>query len=158
MEIAEDRVDAKTLFATHYYELTELALSKAQIQNFNIAVREWKEQIIFLRKIVAGSADRSYGIQVARLAGLPPEVIGRAQEVLANLEKANYTEAGSSRLAEHAGAAGALAGGQMGLFEEPSSRELARWIAELDPENLTPLEALNSLAALKRKLETKPNE
>lgn len=157
-EFLHDRVDAKTLFATHYYELTELALSKAQIQNFNIAVREWKEQIIFLRKIVAGSADRSYGIQVARLAGLPPEVIGRAQEVLANLEKANYTEAGSSRLAEHAGAAGALAGGQMGLFEEPSSRELARWIAELDPENLTPLEALNSLAALKRKLETKPNE
>lgn len=152
-EYLHDRVDAKTLFATHYYELTELPLSKAQIKNFNIAVREWKEQIIFLRKIVAGSADRSYGIQVARLAGLPPEVISRAQEVLANLEKANYTEAGSSRLAEHAGGNGP-ASGQMGLFEEHPGRELARWIADLDPESMTPLEALNALAALKRKLET----
>ncbi|MEW6515825.1 MAG: DNA mismatch repair protein MutS [candidate division FCPU426 bacterium] len=152
-EYLHDRADAKTLFATHYYELTELALSKPQVKNFNIAVREWKDQIIFLRKIVAGSADRSYGIQVARLAGLPNEVISRAQEVLLNLEKANYTEAGSSRLAEHAGESQAAGAGQMGLFEDAPARELARWFADLDPERMTPLEALNALSALKRKLE-----
>lgn len=78
-EYISDRVKAKTLFATHYHELTDLALLRGNIRNFNVAVREWNDQVIFLHKIVPGGADRSYGIHVARLAGLPQEVLGRAR-------------------------------------------------------------------------------
>lgn len=151
VEHLHDRIEAKTLFATHYYELTELALSKPRVRNFNIAVREWKEKILFLRKIVPGSADRSYGIQVARLAGLPSEVIGRAQEVLVNLEKANYTESGNSRLALHA--ASETASPQLGLFEDSRHEEIAAELKSLTPEAMTPLEALARLAEWKKKLE-----
>jgi len=150
-EYLHDHVDAKTLFATHYYELTELALSKEQVKNYNIAVREWKEDIIFLRKIVEGSADRSYGIQVARLAGLPVGVIVRAQEVLTNLEKANYTEDGSSRLAEHAAAGAEASAPQICLFENQLVSKVIQELKDLSPETMTPLEALNYLAALKKK-------
>ncbi len=148
VEFLHDHVGAKTLFATHYYELTELALSKPRVRNFNIAVREWKDSIIFLRKIVEGSADRSYGIQVARLAGLPPEVIRRAQEVLGNLEKANYTESGKSRLAAQADDP---ASPQLGLFETGPAAAAWEDLRASDPESMTPLEALNFLAALKKK-------
>lgn len=85
-EFLNDKIRARTLFATHYHELTKLAESHSGIANFNVAVREWNEQIIFLRKIVPGGADKSYGIQVARLAGLPPEILRRAKEILAHLE------------------------------------------------------------------------
>jgi len=78
---------ARTLFATHYHELTELSLTKEGVKNYNVAVREWNDSIIFLRKIIEGGASRSYGIEVARLAGLPPEVIKRSLEILSNLEK-----------------------------------------------------------------------
>ena len=85
-EFLHDKIGARTLFATHYHELTDLSRSKEGIQNYNIAVREWNDQIIFLRKIVAGAADKSYGIQVARLAGLPGEIVSRAKEILTHLE------------------------------------------------------------------------
>ena len=85
-EHLHDTIGARTLFATHYHELTALAQSRPAVQNYNVAVREWNEEIIFLRKIVPGAADRSYGIQVARLAGLPKEIITRAQAILENLE------------------------------------------------------------------------
>ena len=85
-EYLHDKIGARTLFATHYHELTALADDRAGVKNYNIAVREWKDEIIFLRKIIAGTADRSYGIQVARLAGLPDGIIGRAKELLAGLE------------------------------------------------------------------------
>ena len=85
-EHLHERIRARTLFATHYHELCALAHERKGIQNYNVAVREWNEQIIFLRKIVAGAADRSYGIQVARLAGLPDSIIGRAKELLVILE------------------------------------------------------------------------
>jgi len=147
-EHLHDILGAKTLFATHYFELTELALSKPRVKNYNIAGREWKDEIIFLRKIVEGSTDRSYGIQVARLAGLPAPVIVRAREVLANLEKANYTENGNSRLALHDGQP---APGQPGLFESGNGQEILASLRELKLETLTPLEALNRLAALKDK-------
>jgi len=150
VEHLHDRISAKTLFATHYYELTELARSKLRVRNYNIAVREWKDQILFLRKIVEGAADRSYGIQVARLAGLPPEVIIRAQEVLANLERANYTESGNSRLAAHA--AGVESGTpQIGFFEDPRTQELAQELRRLQPETMTPLQALALLAEWSQK-------
>ncbi len=85
-EHLHDVIGARTLFATHYHELTALAQQREAVQNYNVAVREWNEQIIFLRKIVAGTADKSYGIQVARLAGLPPEIINRAKSILEGLE------------------------------------------------------------------------
>ena len=86
-EFLHDKIKARTLFATHYHELTKLAEDRSGVCNFNVAVREWSEQIIFLRKIIPGGADKSYGIQVARLAGLPKEILDRAKEILARLEK-----------------------------------------------------------------------
>jgi DNA mismatch repair protein MutS len=86
-EFLHDKIKARTLFATHYHELTKLAVEREGVCNFNVAVREWNDQIIFLRKIIPGGADKSYGIQVARLAGLPKEILDRAKEILSHLEK-----------------------------------------------------------------------
>jgi DNA mismatch repair protein MutS len=86
-EFLHDTIKARTLFATHYHELTKLAEERKGVCNFNVAVREWNDQIIFLRKIIPGGADKSYGIQVARLAGLPKEILDRAKEILSHLEK-----------------------------------------------------------------------
>jgi DNA mismatch repair protein MutS len=86
-EFLHDKIKARTLFATHYHELTKLAAERKGVCNLNVAVREWNEQIIFLRKIVPGGADKSYGIQVARLAGLPKEILDRAKDILSHLEK-----------------------------------------------------------------------
>lgn len=88
-EFLHDKIKARTLFATHYHELTKLAEERKGVCNYNVAVREWNEQIIFLRKIIPGGADKSYGIQVARLAGLPKEILNRAKDILAHLEKPN---------------------------------------------------------------------
>ncbi|HVM60652.1 MAG TPA: DNA mismatch repair protein MutS [Verrucomicrobiae bacterium] len=93
-------VGAKTLFATHYHELTELAATMPRVKNYNVAVREWHDQVIFLHKILPGGTDKSYGIQVARLAGLPKEVVARAKEVLSNLEEAELSAEGKPKLAE----------------------------------------------------------
>jgi DNA mismatch repair protein MutS len=90
-EFLHDKIKARTLFATHYHELTKLAAERTGVANFNVAVREWNEQIIFLRKIIPGGADKSYGIQVARLAGLPDEILSRAKNILSNLETSNGT-------------------------------------------------------------------
>src|SRR5881392_2971510 len=90
-EFLHDKVKARTLFATHYHELTKLAAERSGVCNFNVAVREWNDQIIFLRKIVPGGADKSYGIQVARLAGLPKEILDRAKDILSHLEAPNGT-------------------------------------------------------------------
>jgi len=99
-EFLHDETKARTLFATHYHELTELELTRAGVRNYNIAVREWNDQIIFLRKIVKGGADKSYGIQVARLAGLPPSIIARAKEILSNLEQHELNAEGKPTIAE----------------------------------------------------------
>jgi len=88
-EFLHDKIKARTLFATHYHELTKLAAERSGVANFNVAVREWNEQIIFLRKIIPGGADKSYGIQVARLAGLPREILDRAKDILSHLEAPN---------------------------------------------------------------------
>jgi DNA mismatch repair protein MutS len=88
-EFLHDKIKARTLFATHYHELTKLAEERSGVCNFNVAVREWNDQIIFLRKIVPGGADKSYGIQVARLAGLPKEILDRAKDILSHLERPN---------------------------------------------------------------------
>ena len=93
-------VGAKTLFATHYHELTELAATLPRVKNYNVVVREWHDKVIFLHKILPGGTDKSYGIQVARLAGLPKEVVARAKEVLANLEEAEISAEGQPKIAE----------------------------------------------------------
>jgi DNA mismatch repair protein MutS len=99
-EYLHDVLRCQTLFATHYHEMTELAVICKGVKNYNVAVREWNDQIIFLRKIQPGAADKSYGIQVARLAGLPNDVIERAKEILANLEASELNAQGKPRLAE----------------------------------------------------------
>jgi DNA mismatch repair protein MutS len=99
-EHLHNNVGAKTLFATHYHELTEMAATLPRVKNFNVAVREWHDQVIFLHKILPGGTDKSYGIQVARLAGLPQEVITRAKEVLGNLEEAEISADGKPKLAK----------------------------------------------------------
>jgi DNA mismatch repair protein MutS len=95
-EYLHDILRARTLFATHYHELTELARTRTGVKNFNVAVREWNEQIIFLRKIIPGGADKSYGIQVARLAGLPAPILSRAKQILANLERSELSAEGGA--------------------------------------------------------------
>ena len=97
VEYLHNRVGAKTLFATHYHELTELTGRMNRLKNFNVAVREWNDQIIFLRKIVEGGTDKSYGIHVARLAGVPKEVLERAKVILGNLEEAELNAEGNVR-------------------------------------------------------------
>ena len=97
VEHLHNQVGAKTLFATHYHELTELAARLSRLKNFNVAVREWHDQIVFLRKIVEGGTDKSYGIQVARLAGVPKPVLERAKEILRNLEDSELTPEGTVR-------------------------------------------------------------
>jgi len=97
VEHLHNRVGAKTLFATHYHELTELSARLPRLKNFNVAVREWHDSIVFLRKIVAGGTDKSYGIQVARLAGVPKEVLDRAKQILSNLEESELTPEGNVR-------------------------------------------------------------
>jgi DNA mismatch repair protein MutS len=148
------RVAARTLFATHYHELTELALTKSRVVNMKMLVREWNDSIVFLRKVVEGSADRSYGIQVARLAGLPAEVLDRAREVLANLEREELARDGRPKLARHAGdgaAPGAQEPAQIGLFP-PEEDPVIADLKALAIDTLTPIEALNVLARLKGRL------
>lgn len=143
------RCAAKTLFATHYHELTELAVTRGRIKNCNVAVKEWNDQVIFLRKIVEGGASHSYGIQVARLAGLPAEVIERAKEILHNLEKGEYVEGGVPRISRGRKAAAPKASPQLSLFEQGDDL-LRQRLAGLNIPALTPLEALNILDELKR--------
>jgi DNA mismatch repair protein MutS len=94
-------VKAKTLFATHYHELTDLELTMPGVKNYNVQVREKNDDVVFLRKIARGGADKSYGIQVARLAGMPHDVIERAREILGNLEEGEFGEAGQPKIANH---------------------------------------------------------
>ena len=98
VEHLHNQVGAKTLFATHYHELTELAARLPRLKNFNVAVREWRDQVVFLHKIVEGGTDKSYGIHVARLAGVPKEVLERAKQILSNLEESELTPEGNVRV------------------------------------------------------------
>jgi DNA mismatch repair protein MutS len=145
------KIGAKTLFATHYHELTDLAREYEGIKNFNVAVREWKDEVVFLRKIVEGGADKSYGIQVARLAGLPKEVLDRAKYVLSNLERSKYDEAGQPSIAKPVDGEGSTADFQMDLFFAKKEYLLADELACLDPMNMTPIEALAKLGELVEK-------
>ena len=137
----------KTLFATHYHELTDLADATPGVVNYHVAAREWKDDIIFLRKIVPGRSDRSFGIQVARLAGLPLPVIERAREILAALERDELTRGGRPSVS----ATPTEPQQQLGLFQTtPPDDHLRQRLASLDVDHMTPLEALTLLAELKR--------
>lgn len=145
-----NRIGARTLFATHYHELTDLADTHAGVRNYNVAVRERGEEILFLRKIVEGGADRSYGIHVARLAGLPHDVLARATEVLARLENGSAQEIA----------------GQVGLDLPltatpdptlPTPHPILDEVRQMDLFGMTPLEAMNKLAEIKERLEKEKN-
>ena len=137
-----ERIGAKTLFATHYHELTELEETLPGVKNFNVQVKEWNDEIIFLRKIASGGADKSYGIQVARLAGLPEKVLKRAHEVLFNLETSEYDEVGAPKIGRSEDAPTAIGPQQMGLFA-PLPSPLVQKLKEIRPDELTPREALS---------------
>ncbi len=145
-----EEVRAKTLFATHYHELTELALTHPRIKNAHVTVKEWKDEIVFLRKIASGPSDQSYGIHVAKLAGIPAPVVVRAREILFNLEKRELDEAGRPRLA--VSETKKLEPGQGLLFtddrELAAFREIREVLEGCDPSRLTPLEALTLLDRL----------
>ena len=150
--LARDPVaSAKTIFATHYHELTDLAADVPGVGNLHVSAREWQDGVVFLRKIEAGGSDRSFGIQVARLAGLPAAVVVRAQEILRNLERTEFDREGRPRLARSEQEPAAPAGRQLTLFsgeDEAALEELRR----ADVDHLTPMQALALLAELKRRL------
>ena len=140
------RARPKTIFATHYHELTDLADALPSVANFHVVVREWKDDIVFLRKVVAGRSDRSYGIQVARLAGLPPAVVSRAREILNGLERDELSRGGRPSLSGSGGTRQ-----QLGLFQAAAEDDAVhKRLRELDINQLTPLQALGILADLKR--------
>jgi len=142
----------KTLFATHYHELTELARTKPRVKNFNIAVKEWNDEIIFLRKLVPGGTNRSYGIQVARLAGIPAPVIQRAKRILYKIEQGEYNSGGATGLinGETPPVKGPV---QLDLFRKTENK-LIEQLTKTDISRMTPLEALNFLNELQEKFKT----
>jgi len=147
IEYLHARTRAKTLFATHYFELTELAEQLSGVKNYRVSVKETKTGIVFLRKVEPGAADRSYGIEVAKLAGLPEEVVRRAREVLAEHE--NVESRMSAHLTADSFAPGAA---QLTIFT-PLSQPVLEKLREVDLDHLTPLEALNLLAELKKQVQ-----
>ena len=147
VEHIHTRVRAKTLFATHYHELTELAGRLSGVKNYHVSVKESAGGIVFLRKVEPGAADRSYGIEVAKLAGLPVEVIGRAREVLVEHEESEH--AVTAHLASDEIAPPAA---QLTIFT-PLTQKIVDRIKQTDVNGLTPLEALNLLAELKKQME-----
>jgi DNA mismatch repair protein MutS len=132
-----------TLFATHYHEVTDLAKTRPRVANCNVAVKEWNDQIIFLRKVVAGAADKSYGIQVAKLAGIPKTIIERAREILSTLERKERAMVEETR--------GRTPSRQLALFDS-RERDVLDALRAIDADSLTPLEALNRLSELASRL------
>jgi len=149
----------RALFATHYHQLTDLAVTKSGAKNYNIAVKEWGEKIIFLRKITEGGTSRSYGIEVARIAGVPKEVIVRAKEILRNLEKGEFDEIGMPRIVRGT-RGGRNTNPQLNLFArkeravalESKDKEIINELKNIDVLSMSPLEALNKLSEIKNKI------
>jgi len=150
VEFLHEHRRPKTLFATHYHELTELSTVLARMVNRTLSVKEWGDRIVFLRRVVPGAAEKSFGIHVARLAGLPVSVLDRATEVLANLEAQEYDVTGKPRLSRGSGPEPEVKP-QMDLFTPPEE-VVARIVRELDLDQMTPLAALNLLHSLKERV------
>ncbi len=146
-----DRARPKTLFATHYHELTDLADALGGVVNAHVTAREWKDDIIFLHKILPGRSDRSYGIQVARLAGLPATVIARARDILGSLEHDELVRGGKPSLS----GAPVVPQQQLGLFQavSPADEKLRERLREVDINRTTPIDALHILQELKKSLD-----
>jgi DNA mismatch repair protein MutS len=148
--VAASPTGPKTIFATHYHELVDLAADFPAVGNIHVSAREWHDSVVFLRKIEPGGSDRSFGIQVARLAGLPAAVVVRAQEILRNLESTEFDREGRPRLA-HSEQGAPTGARQLSLFsgqDEAVLEELRR----ADPDQMTPLQALALLAELRKRL------
>jgi DNA mismatch repair protein MutS len=143
----------KTLFATHYHELTELARNRSRVKNFNVAIREWRQEILFFHKLTPGSSSKSYGIQVARLAGLPHEITDRAREILAQLEGGTSSTDGPSVKAKGYVSSNQEVepGVQLPLFGKAPDWVKSK-IMELDPDAMTPLSALQTLHSLREEI------
>ncbi|MGL5514635.1 MAG: MutS-related protein, partial [Sporomusa sp.] len=147
VEYIKDRVKAKTLFATHYHELIELAEYSKVIKNYSVAVKERGNDIMFLRRIIPGGADKSYGIHVAQLAGLPKRIIERAQQVLQELEQSKINQAPDTLVAANKREGMQPTAAMLSLFGSSITEELLT----IDVMTLTPLEALNTLYRLQNK-------
>jgi DNA mismatch repair protein MutS len=145
VEHIQRNIRAKTLFATHYHELTELAQQLEGVRNLHVSVKEAGDQILFLRRVEPGAADRSYGIEVARLAALPMSVIERARQILKTHESAEHT------VTEELAGAAARENVQIQLFE-PVNGQIAERIRKLKLDELRPIEALQLLAELQKEL------
>ncbi|WP_460168409.1 DNA mismatch repair protein MutS [Thermostilla marina] len=156
VEYLHDRIGCRTFFATHYHELTDLERLLPKVKNYNVAVREWADEVVFLHKITPGAADKSYGIHVARLAGVPKPVIERAKDILARLEAEHLDGSGKPNIAKDSAHP---AGKPVQLtFFEMLPHPVVEQIRELDIDHLTPVDALKFLADWKDRLEqeTKP--
>jgi len=156
-EHLHDSLGCRTLFATHFHELQDLSRERTRVRNLTVAVREVGDEVVFLRTLALGGASRSYGIEVAKLAGLPAKVLARAREILENLESLEVDEGGHATLARGRGRAKKpVHPAQLGLFAaapDPRLEALARELAALDIETLRPLDALNLLAKWKKGLD-----
>jgi DNA mismatch repair protein MutS len=154
--VAEDLVQknnkgVKTLFATHYHELTDLARTEDRVRNYSIAVREWNDTIIFLHKLVKGGTNRSYGIQVAGLAGVPDRVVQRAGEILKNIEQGEFSQDGTPNIAKGTkpGKRGRkIHPNQLSLFPNPENDKIRAYLEGLNADDLTPRQALDEIYTL----------
>jgi DNA mismatch repair protein MutS len=153
---------AKTLFATHYHELTELEGKIDNVNNYCIAVKEKGDEIVFLRKIIKGGADKSYGIQVAKLAGVPDAVIERAKELADELSENDITETFENNLKDkkqvkkiNCKEMNSIELEQMSLFDTVKDEDVINELAKVDVSNLTPMEALNTLYTLQNKVKNR---
>jgi DNA mismatch repair protein MutS len=148
---SNDRARPKTIFATHYHELTDLSDALPSVINCHVAAREFRDDIVFLHKIVAGRSDRSYGIQVARLAGLPAAVVRRAAEILRSLEQDELQRGGRPSLS----GAASTRQQQLALFQAPAeAHPVVTRLRDLDLDRMTPIEALNLLVSLKHEADS----
>jgi DNA mismatch repair protein MutS len=150
VEHLHDAVGCRALFATHYHELTALSESLAGVRNYNVAVREWQEQVVFLHKILPGAADKSYGIHVARLAGVPAAVVERGKQILAQLENEQLAADGRTKLAAKTRRI-KTSDLQLTLFAA-DEHPLLDEIRQLDLDAMTPLEAFQRMQAWKARL------
>jgi DNA mismatch repair protein MutS len=147
----QPRAKAKTLFATHYHELNEMEASFSRVRNFNVSIKELENKIIFLRKLKRGGSEHSFGIHVARMAGMPKSVVSRANEILVELEQSHVKNSLTKPVAD---LAGNREGFQLSFYQldDPVLKQIRDEIAGLDVDNLTPVEALNKLNEIKKHL------
>ncbi|MEE8451629.1 MAG: DNA mismatch repair protein MutS, partial [Thermoguttaceae bacterium] len=150
VEYLHEHIGCRTLFATHYHELTDLEQSLSQVKNLNVAVREWQDEVVFLHKIIEGSADKSYGIHVARLAGVPKEVVERSKDILAQLEAEHLDNAGRAKIARpvESKQTGRV---QLTLFG-PADHPLLDDIRKLELNEMTPIQAMQLIAKWQKTL------